>query len=154
MNPSNQNIIFSFLNNLGAQFSTMWSCLDNFSEVLIFQLLVPLSFRFLAIPVICKHLKVVNVEGLSDLSFYKATQLRQNAQKLSDFIFKNVEQTCSDVLSKCVSTQLLQHNHITQKFQVNCLIFVFACALACICLLTFIAPFWIECMDPAGSFKL
>jgi len=57
---------------------------------------VLLSFKLLAIPVVCKHLKDVNMEGKNDLSWYKATQLGQNAQKVGDLIFKSVEQTSND----------------------------------------------------------
>lgn len=58
---------------------------------------MPLSFKSLAVPVICKHLKDVNIEGNNDFSWYKATQLGQNAQKVHSLILKNVVQASNDV---------------------------------------------------------
>lgn len=59
---------------------------------------MPLSFVFLVILVICKHLGDVNLEGKNGISCYKARQLGADAQKVSDLIFRNIEQTSNVVL--------------------------------------------------------
>lgn len=59
---------------------------------------MPLSFIFLAILVTCQHLRDVNVEGKNGFSCYKERQLGQDARKVSDLIFKAIEQTSSVVV--------------------------------------------------------